>query len=406
MRVLTHNKFGKVWSSRYFGSANLEINMALNSTMKTIEACRKMPKNTDRTTFQLQIQRSFFFLLRKRMSQLIATAYLRVLEFLFCEKIPRKLEKIVELEVFTTISKTIKNKQMLQCGKQNSHIVFCIVHWNSPDFLLLNVGQLELLYPDCAIFVLDNGSTEQDLNEVRKNLKQFSNLTLFLVALKPWNPVKIFGFDKLFNSYSHSKGLQFLLNYSAKQKIEIAVFLDQDCILNRKIDPLIEELNNVIWLVGARDYVLIPRNYGPLKKGKLRSARNLVHASFMLLKPIKIRQQFGDLALIEDYSIIKSSQHEYFRPEPYHGISIRTAGHILFLETQMHDAHPLLTSYSDHGIIYAWHAWYSSRTFGLSLSKQKLDELFPVPWLLDARKESIEFMKRIHEETSLDQRNA
>jgi hypothetical protein len=35
---------------------------------------------------------------------------------------------------------------------------FCIVHWNAPDFLLLNIKQLELIYPNKEIYVLDNGS--------------------------------------------------------------------------------------------------------------------------------------------------------------------------------------------------------------------------------------------------------
>jgi hypothetical protein len=297
---------------------------------------------------------------------------------------------------------------MLQCGKQKDNLAFCIVHWNAPDFLLLNVNQLELLYPDCSIFVLDNGSRQKDVDEVRKNLQQFNNITLFSAELKPWSLVKIFGLDSVFLSYSHSKGLQFLLNYAAKQQIETAVFLDQDCILNGRIDRLIQKLSNDVWVVGVWDYVLIPENYAPLRKGGelLRYARNMVHGSFMILRPIQIRQLFGDLSLIEEGSVIKLYQRAHAEPfqvvEPYYGLSIRTAGRILFLETRMHNTIPLLTSYSSKGIIYAWHAWYSSRATEFS-GQQTLDGL-PLVWLSEARKATIEFMKHVIEETSSEKK--
>ena len=95
------------------------------------------------------------------------------------------------------------------------------------------------------------GRDQKDLDKLSKSLKQFNNITLFSAELKPWSLVKIVGLDNLFLSYSHSKGLQFLLNYSAKHQIETAVFLDQDCILNRRIDPLIQKLSSDIWLVGS-----------------------------------------------------------------------------------------------------------------------------------------------------------
>ena len=128
----------------------------------------------------------------------------------------------------------------------------------------------------------------------------------------------------------------------------------------------------------------------------------MVHGSFMILSPVQIRQLFGDLALIEDGLVIKSYQQAHSQPfevvEPYYGISIRTAGRILFLETRMHDTIPLLTSYSSQGIIYAWHAWFSSRITEFS-SQQTLDGL-PVLWLMRTREATLEFMKHVYEETS------
>jgi hypothetical protein len=358
---------------------------------------QKMHKNKNETPLQAQKQRSLFFFekkIRKLMLVLLNVSALKA------------VKKRMEYVVFSSMSKTFE-RQMLQCGKQESFLAFCIVHWNAPDFLLLNVSQLELLYPNCCIFVLDNGSRHEDVTEVRKKLKQFNNVTLFSAELKPWSLLRIFGLDSVFLSYHpHSIGLQFLLNYAAKQKIETAVFLDQDCVLNRRIDQLIQKLNKDIWLVGARDYVLIPKDYGPIRKGELlRYASNMIHVSFMILKPVQIRQLFGDLAIIEEGSAIKLYQRAHAQPfevvEPYYGISIRTAGRIFFLETKMHDTIPLLTSYSSQGIIYAWHAWFSSRTTGFS-SQQTIDGCFPVSWLLETRKTTLEFMKHINEETTLE----
>jgi hypothetical protein len=357
---------------------------------------QKVHKNTNETPLQTQKQASFFLLDKKIQELTIA---------LFNANVLRPIKKRIEHIVFISMSKSIET-QMLQRGKGKSNMAFCIVHWNAPDFLFLNVNKLELLYPDCSIFVLDNGSRQKVLDEVKEKLKQFKNITLFSSELKPWSLVKISGLDRVFLSYTHSKGLQFLLNYAAKQQIKNAVFLDQDCILNGKVDQLIQKLSKDIWVIGAMDYVFIPKTYALLRrKGELlRYARNMIHASFMILRPVQIRQLFGDLALIEESQVIKLYQHAHAQPfevvEPYYGISIRTAGRILFLETKMHDTIPLMTSYSSQGIIYAWHAWFSSRMTGFS-SQQTLDGL-PLAWLLDARKATLEFMKQVSMQPSLD----
>jgi hypothetical protein len=62
----------------------------------------------------------------------------------------------------------------------------------------------------------------------------------------------------------------------------------------------------------------------------------------------------------------------------------------------MNDEIPLLTSYSNSGVIYAWHAWFSSRV--TELSKQQTLDGLPVDWLTDTRKKTLEFMKHINED--------
>jgi hypothetical protein len=106
----------------------------------------------------------------------------------------------------------------------------------------------------------------------------------------------------------------------------------------------------------------------------------------MILQPKRIRQLFGDYSLF----------HRNALREPHHGISYRTAGKIVFLETKMHDTIPLLTSYSYKGVTYAWHAWYSSRTFGLL--PELLDGL-PVSWLREVRRLAYEYMEKVHKDT-------
>jgi len=290
------------------------------------------------------------------------------------------------------IRKRMKVQTLLQ-SKIDGPIAFCIVHWNAPDFLLLSVNQLELLYPHCSIYILDNGSKHTNLVSILSELKQFNNVTLFsLLGCPNWG--KKFGLDTLFDWQTHSAGLQFLLNYSAKQLDEIAVFLDQDCILTRHIDALFSKFNSEVVLIGARDYLIVPDDYGPLKKGrKTRNSYNLIHPSFMILQPNRINQLFGKYSLYDKRTQSSKFYAERAMPEPYHGISFKALGKILYLETSMHAKIPFLTSYVYNGTIYAWHAWYSSRTTGVY--RASLLDGLPVSWLQDVRKAEYEFMKQI-----------
>jgi hypothetical protein len=158
---------------------------------------QKVHKNINERPLQPQKQASFYLLDKKIQELTVALLNANAL---------RPIKKRIEHIVFNRMSKTIET-QMLQRGKPKSNIAFCIVHWNAPDFLLLNVKKLKLLYPDCSIFVLDNGSRQKVLDEVKEKLKQLNNITLFSSELKPWSLVKISGLDSVFLSYTHSKGL-------------------------------------------------------------------------------------------------------------------------------------------------------------------------------------------------------
>lgn len=283
------------------------------------------------------------------------------------------VKSFLKKRLFGEMLRNIKVEQLLTNKKgSESRTAFCIVHWNAPKFLLLNIKKLELLHPECKIYVLDNASSQENLQTVLNELKNYENVTLF--ANKQ---------DYSHTWASHIIGLQFLLNNAAKNSDSTVIFLDQDCILVRRVDDLINKLDgNNILLVGVRDYVEIPKDYGPLKRGTLRNFPKVVHASFMIMQPVVIYKIFGSQSLMNGESF-----------EPYHGIARKTAGKILFLETQMHNEIPLLTSYVYEGKTYAWHSWYSSRIFGMK-DTEFLNGL-PVTWLKNMLEKAYNFMERL-----------
>jgi hypothetical protein len=283
------------------------------------------------------------------------------------------LETPIEKMVFNFTAPRIKENVLLH-SKLGGSPVFCIVHYNAPDFLLLNVNQIECLYPDSKIYVLDNGSQQANTNAVKKGLKRFNNITLF--AAPNW--AARIGVGRLL--YSHTKGLQFLLNYAAEQRDEIAVFLDQDCILSNNIDDLFAKLGRNVILIGTR--------YG--------RTDNLVHASFMILQPKRINQLFGNFSFFHERTASPHKTGHQFL-EPYHGLSVKAEGKLLFLEFKPYDEIPWIASYSYQGKTYAWHAGASSVTAGNS-AKDSLDGRSD-PFYGIARNLAFEHMKRIHEET-------
>jgi hypothetical protein len=275
--------------------------------------------------------------------------------------------------LFGRMLRNMKVESLLANKKgDDSRRAFCIVHWNAPNFLLLNVKQLELLHPESKIYVFDNASSEANLNAVLSGLKGYENVTLFSNKRDYSNTWAC-----------HIMGLQFLLNYAARKADSVVTFLDQDCVLANRVDDLADQLDSkVTLLIGVRDYVEVPHDYGPLKKGTLRNFPSVVHGSFMMMQPLVIHSLFGDHSLLDGRSF-----------EPYHGIARKAAGKTLFLETQMHDELPLLTRYVYTGKTYAWHSWYSSRTVGMK-DTEVLNGL-PVFWLKDSLRKAYAFMEHL-----------
>ena len=277
----------------------------------------------------------------------------------------------VKERLFGKMLRSMKVEQLRTNRKgDDSRRAFCIVHWNAPHFLLLNVKRLELLHPESKIYVFDNASSEANLKAALTELKGYENITLFSSK----------------RDYSHTwachiMGLQFLLNYAAQRSDSVTIFLDQDCILVNRVDDLIDKLDGKeTLLIGVRYYVEIPKNYGLLKEGTLRNLPDTIHGSFMAMQPVVIHGLFGDQSLIDGKAF-----------EPYQGIARKLAGKTLFLEMQKHAEIPLLTRYMYRGKTYAWHSWYSSRIVGMK-DTDVLDG-FPVSWLKDSLKKAYAFME-------------
>jgi hypothetical protein len=289
------------------------------------------------------------------------------------EVIPRTLQSQIQKWVFNFTAPQIRAHIWLH-GKFGGSPVFCIVHWNAPDFLMLNVHQLEFLYPNSKIYVLDNGSKQDNVSAIKKGLERFRNVTLFIAP----NWLKRFGADRLF--LGHTKGLQFLLNYAAEQRDEIVVFLDQDCILSNKIDDLFNKLGQNVILIGART----------------GCSRYLIHASFMILQPMRVNQLYGKFAFFHDRKHpANNTKQQVF--EPYHGLSLKARGKLLFLEFKSHDEVPGLASYLFQGKTYAWHAGFSSATIGYSAMDNLANK--PITFYKKRGQLEFEYMKQIHEKT-------
>lgn len=296
------------------------------------------------------------------------------------------MRKIVRSGVNKQIRERMRAQILFQ-SKVDSSLAFCIVHWNAPDFLILTVSQIEKLHPNSKIYVLDNGSQQTYLNLIAKHLRRFENITLLSLRGCPeWG--KKLGLDSFFEWQDYCTGLQFLLNYSSKQLDKIVVFLDQDCILSRSVDPLFSKFNDDVILIGARD------------RWRGHKYCKFVHNSFMVMQPERIRRAFGDSAFYDPRT-------ESFGPAlgDHAGLSIKASGKILYLEAQMHDKIPLLTNYTYNGESYAWHAWYSGRSSGINSAGKNCNvasiDGYPASWLKDVSKIEFDFMMQVHRDTAI-----
>ena len=236
------------------------------------------------------------------------------------------------------------------CLIQPSKLAFAIVHWNAPDYLKLNIQRLAKLYPDSRVYVLDNGSVHNYFYAASAAVAQFPNVEF-------WHAQ---------GESEHAVGLQFLLKRSAMQGDRWLCFLDQDCLLISRIDPLLEYFNNGISLIGP-EYFNFPQ---------------MIHSSLAILQPQIVWALYGDRAF----------EYLHTHTEPMFGISQRFAGKILRLEHRFNDPHQFISTYLHEGTPIAYHGWYSSRAFGKA-GEDTLDGDKKVADVVAWRTKNYEFMR-------------
>jgi hypothetical protein len=162
--------------------------------------------------------------------------------------------------------------------------------------------------------------------------------------------------------HRHSALLNFLLR---KAKTEFVVFLDQDCVLLNRLDSLIDAVEQGAMLAGPRDQMLV--DY-PLRSGErpnfkpqyLRKFGDYVHASLMVLRPAKVRAQFGNRPFHWKKSFGEQNH------EKYHGLSHllqKSNPKSVLLLDSVHTAYGLGMVYYHGEKLLAYHNWYSGRVF-------------------------------------------
>jgi hypothetical protein len=255
---------------------------------------------------------------------------------------------------------------------------FFVVHFNAPDFLDLNLAALAAQHPAAAVTVLDNGSEPAALEAVARAVEMRGGVTL--LGGRGDKP-------------RHTVALQALFDVAVRDGVGAAVFLDQDALLLEPVDGLVRRLGPDTLLIGPRDAVSIPRADGPLAAGWMRSAPSRIHPSFLVLDPRRVRAVLGAWPFAFDRRAERTARRGGWEYEPYHALSVRAADRILFLDMRMSDVLPPLTFYELDGHAHACHAWYSSRTAGLS-DTDTVDGL-PVAWVRARRLAVLERMRAL-----------
>lgn len=247
-------------------------------------------------------------------------------------------------------------------------LAFAIVHYNAPEFALLNIKQISKLHPEAPIMVFDNNSAIQNRTKLVNGAGE--NVAFYLNRRDYSN-----------KWCCHVLPLQYLLNDAAAKGVENLVFLDQDCILTQRVDALLKRFSEDILLIGARDYVVKSKPFGRLDHPAMRIWPSYVHASLMLLQPKVIYEKFGKTSLMGKNVF-----------EAYHGISQKCRGKILFLETEMSRENPPLTRYFLGEETFAFHAWYSRIS---TMNPNETINYLSTDWIKQSVNKSYEFMRNL-----------
>jgi hypothetical protein len=169
-------------------------------------------------------------------------------------------------------------------------------------FLTVKSASMSRHHPKSRAIVADSGS------ELQQYLAAKRTCRLFDAEFRP----------RVLH-HNHTAQLNFLCR-SAKS--DVAVFLDQDCVLLAPLTSLLAHLEKGALLVGPRDEMWLThpnfaRRYPTLLNTRLREARRFVHASLMITKPKTLVSKFGKRPFSSANGSADAYEHQ---AERYYGL--------------------------------------------------------------------------------------
>ena len=222
---------------------------------------------------------------------------------------------------------------------------FCIAHFNAPGFLDATLHSIRRFHPEARIIVADASS------EWREYLGAKTVCRKHRAELHP-----------LATRHRHTG----LLNYMFRQiRGRIGIYLDQDCLLLDKLDPLIQQIESGKALAGPRDEFWFTQpdfcaRFPKLAGQRLRDRPEFVHASLMVMDVPRIRQWSAKPFIWRD----EWGKHPL---ERYYGLTELVRRNqpdgILMLDGR-HTGYGFGQVYLFNGRPLAYHQWYSGQVYG------------------------------------------
>jgi hypothetical protein len=269
--------------------------------------------------------------------------------------------------VFARFGEAVRFRIKLACNIKPGNkvpLTFCIAHFNSPEFLDATLHSIRRFHPEARVMVADASSAWREY-VAAKAVCQRHRAELHPLAGK----------------HRHTG----LLNYMFRRiRSQVAVFLDQDCVLLARLDPLIQLIESGKTLIGPRDEFLATHSnfctrYPQAAGHSFRHRPEFVHASLMVMdaprvrawstKPFVWRAEWGKHPLERYYGLT-----ELVRRNQSSGV--------LTLDSA-HTGYGLGHVYTFNGSPIAYHQWYSGQIYGKA---GKMDSLYDADWLRDEMK--------------------
>jgi glycosyltransferase involved in cell wall biosynthesis len=251
-------------------------------------------------------------------------------------------------------------------GSTARHLTFLIPHHNAAEFLEVALHAVRRNHPDSQIVVADSTSAAEQYLAAKSACRRFDAELIHF-----------------FFRHGHAAQLNFLMR---RARADVAVFLDQDCVLLSPLTPLFGELQRGKLLIGPRDEMRLThpnlaRQYPGLVNENLRHAPAFVHASLMITEPSRILDLFGRQPFYWNKQWNAEPVERPFQVERYYGLCERLRrlqpDSLLLLDSR-HAGYGLGMVYLYGGTAVAYHHWYSGRVYKL---RGKIDAVLDTDWL-------------------------